>query len=62
MVSVAFTDGTCHSSQMSHGFQYIAIYLSHVTGKTAHITSGTPISFYKERAMKLFIVAIRNFV
>lgn len=61
MVSVVFTYGTCHSSQMSCGFPYIAI-MSHMTDKTAHITNGTSVSFYKERAMKFFTAAIRNFV
>lgn len=63
MVSVVFTYVTCHSSQRTHGFPYIAIYLEpRDFNKTALITSGTSVSFYKEITMKFFTIAIRNFV
>lgn len=61
MVAVVFTYGTCYSLQISNSFPYIAVYLSHVTAKTTHITSATSISFYKERTVEIFTAAIGNF-
>lgn len=46
MVSVVFTCSTCHSSQMSNGYPYTSIYLTHVTDKTAQVVH--PYRFTKK--------------